>query len=150
MNCVLGRFTDNPIIARIVAWPPSKQKVVTLRGSLPIFRNPFIEIVYEGGQTKAFSFQKSGFSKFWAEAAVIIETVTDIELISEFNFRPISDKSGLISEVLTEKKECIDDSRKMFDAGIYGSFLDQFGENYKDIPQDMLEKVAFARKQMDS
>lgn len=150
MNCVLGRFTDNPIIARLVAWPPSRQKVVSLRGSQPVFRKPFIEIEYEGGQTKAFSFPKSGFSKFWAEAVVIIEATTDIEVISDFDFSPMVGKSALISEVQAEKQECIDDSRKMYDAGIYGSFLDQFGENCKDIPQDIMEKVAFARKQTGS
>lgn len=150
MNCVLSRYSDNPIIARLVSWPPSKQKVITLRGSRPVFRNPFIEIEYEGGQTKAYSFPKSGFLKFWAEAVVIIETVTDIEVNSEFSFRPFENGPALISEVLAEKQECIDDSVKMFDAGIYGSFLDQFGENCKDMPQDILGNILFARKKMDS
>ena len=150
MNCVLGRFTDNPIIARMVTWPPSKQRVITLRGSHPVFRKPFIEIEYEGGKTKAYSFPKSAFSNFWAEAVVIIETVTDIEVLSEFDYKPIENKSALVSQVLAEKQECIDDSNKMFDAGVYGSFLDQFGQNCKDIPQGTLENIALARKETDS
>ena len=96
-----------------------------------------------------FSFPRSGFSNFWAEAVVILGLVTDIEIVSDFKFRPVDNQSELINEVLAEKQECIDDSRKMFEASIYGSFLDQFGENCKDLPHDILDKVAFAREQAD-
>ena len=145
MNAVLGRFSDNPVIGKIVEWPPHKQKIKVLRGSLPVFRKPFIEIEFENGKVSSFGFPKSGFAKFWSESVVILETITDIEIVSEFDFRPAENRSELLKQILEDREECIADSRQMYSAGMYKQFLDQYGENCKDLPDDVLEKITLAR-----
>jgi len=148
MNAVLDRFSDNPVVGKIVDWPPSKQKIKLIRGSLPVFRKPFIEIEFENGRIKSFSFPKAGFAQFWAEAEVVLETVTDIEVVSEFDSRPVEDKSELVQQILEDKRECIGESSEMYQAGMYRPFLDQYGKNCKDLPDEVLEKIAFARKHL--
>lgn len=148
MNAVLDRFSDNPVIGKIVEWPPSKQKIKLIRGSLPVFRKPFIEIEFEDGRIKSFNFPKAGFAKFWVEAEVVLETVTNIEIVSEFNSRPPEDKPELVQQVLEDKQECIGDSNEMYKAGMYKSFLDQYGENCRDLPDEVLEKIALARRRV--
>ncbi|MGI9318375.1 MAG: hypothetical protein ACR2QW_13685 [bacterium] len=141
MNAVLSRFADNPIIGKIVTWPPGRHKIKMMRGSLPILRKPFIEVEYENGQIQSFSFSKHGFAEFWAEAVVILETVTDIEIVSEINFPPLDTRSDLVEQLLADKQECISDSVEMFDADMFALFLDQFGKNCKDLPDDLKQKI---------
>ena len=150
MNAVLSRLSDNPVIGKIVEWPPSQQKIKLIRGSLPVFRKPFIEIEFEDGRIKSFSFPKAGFAKFWAEAGVVLETVTDIAVVSEFDFRPLENKSKLVKQILEDKEECIEDSSEMYNAGMYKSFLDQYGENCRDLPDEVLGKIALARKRVSA
>jgi hypothetical protein len=148
MNLVLDRYTDNPVIGAIVAWPPKKERIKTLRGCCPILRKPFIEIEYENGRTESCKFPKGAFGQFWAEAVVIIETITDIEIISEFECPPPADKSELVSELQIAVQECIAESAEIFAGGMYKLFLDQYGKNYKGLPDEVQEKIERAQQEL--
>jgi len=145
MNLALDRYADNPIIDELVCWPPRPQKVKSLRGCYPMLRRPFIEIEYIDGESRHLHFPKSSFVQFWSEAVVIIGAITDIELISEFNFQPVQDKENLIKEVFESRDECIEESNQMFVAGMFQLFLDQYGANYKNLPADTNKNIAEAK-----
>jgi len=148
MNLVLDRYTDNPVIGAIVAWPPKKERIKTLRGCCPLLRKPFIEIEYENGRTESCSFPKGAFAQFWAEAVVIIETTTDIEIISEFECPPPAHKSELVSELQIALEECIAESAEIYAGGMYKLFLDQYGRNYKGLPDEVQEQIERAQKEV--
>ena len=149
MNLALDRYADNPIIDELLSWTAVPRKVKSLRGSFPVFRKPFIEVVYDDGETEYQHFPKEGFVKFWAEASVIIDTLTDIELISEFDFPPVADRGIQVNQILESRKECIEECREMFASGFFQIFVDQYGWNCKDLPADIDKNLAEAMSKID-
>lgn len=147
MNLALSEYADNPIIDRLVQWPPRKQKIIQLRGSAPVLRNPFIEIDFENNRTERYSFSKSQFSQYWAEAKVILNTLTDINIVSEVRYQPDVSEHELVADILQTKSEAIDESMEIFNAGMYRVFLEQFGENCKELPPEVEQCIATARMQ---
>lgn len=119
-----------------------------MRACCVMFRKPFIEVEMEGGEIFQRHFARESFARFWAEACVILKTITSIELISDFSFEPISDPEKLVREVLTNRDECIDESNQMFDEGMYEQFLMQYGEDCENLPRDTVQRITHARKQL--
>jgi hypothetical protein len=113
-----------------------------------MFRKPFIEVEMEGGEIFQRHFARESFARFWAEACVILKTITSIELVSDFSFEPISDPEKLVREVLANRDECIDESNLMFDEGMYEQFLMQYGEDCENLPRDTVQRIAHAREQL--
>lgn len=150
MNLALYRYADNPIIDELVSWPPESRKVKSLRACMPMIRRPFIEIEYSDADLRHRHFAKSSFVEFWSEAVVIIDAITDIELISEFAFRPFPDRENLKKEVLESRDECIVESNQMFVAGMFQLFLDQYGANYKNLPAAAQKNIAQAKIKINS
>lgn len=150
MNLALDRYADNPIIDELVCWPPNPQKVKSLRGCFPMLRRPFIEIEYVDGKSRHQHFAKNSFVEFWSEAVVIVGVITDIDLISEFKFRPVSNRDIFEKDVLESRQECIAESNQMFVGGMYQLFLDQYGANCKSLPADAIHKIAQAKNRISS
>jgi len=150
MNLVLDRYADNPIIEALVCWPPGQQKVKSIRGCFPMIRHPFIEVETVDGELTHRHFQKDTFIYFWSEAEVIISAITDIELISEFNYQPMQNPQTLAKEVLEFRKECIEDSHQMFVAGMFQLFLDQYGANCTDLPASVRKNIAEAKNRINA
>jgi hypothetical protein len=148
MNLTLDRYADNPIIDELVYWPPKQNRIQSVRACCVMFRKPFIEVSMEGGEVFQRHFGRDSFARYWAEASVILETLTNIELISDFRFEPVRDSEKLVQEVLTNRDECIRESNLMFDEGMYQQFLLQYGEDCKNLPQDAVQKISYAREQL--
>ena len=113
-----------------------------------MFRKPFIEVELEGGQIFQRHFSRESFARNWAEACVILETITRIELISDFEFEPVSDSERLVQEILACRDECIAESNLMFDQGMHAQFLMQYGEDCKNLPLETIQKIIQARQQL--
>jgi len=148
MNLTLDRYAENPIIDELVFWPPKQNRIQSVRACCVLFRKPFIEVSMEGGEVFQRHFGRDSFARYWAEASVILETITSIELISDFSFEPVNDPGNLVREVLANRDECIDESKLMFDEGMYEQFLMQYGEDYKNLPPDAVQKITYAREQL--
>ena len=148
MNLALDELADNPIIDELVVWPPREQRMISIRACSALFRKPFIEVEMEGGEIFQRHFARESFARFWAEACVILKTITSIELVSDFSFEPISDPEKLVREVLANRDECIDESNLMFDEGMYEQFLMQYGEDCENLPRDTVQRIAHAREQL--
>jgi len=144
MNHTLDQFSDNPIIDELVSWPPRSEAVSSLRASNPLFRKPFVEITI-GDETITRTFSKDGFDEYWAEAKLILETLTRIELISDLNVSALEDSAALLKEILSEKDESVAEAGMMFDNGMYQQYLWQFGMDYKDLPDQVMQNIATAR-----
>ncbi len=119
-----------------------------MRACCVMFRKPFIEVSIEGGEIFQRHFVRDSFARYWAEASVILETITTIKLISDFSFEPIDDPGKLVREVLANRDDCIDESNLMFDEGMYQQFLLQYGEDCNDLPADAVKKITYAREQL--
>ncbi len=150
MNLTLDRYADNPIIDELVYWPPKRHRIESVRACSVLFRKPFIEVEMEGGEIFQRHFARESFARFWAEACVILATITGIKLISDFSFEPIKDPEKLAQEVLACRDECIEESNLMFAEGMYSQFLIQYGEDCKDLPQDAVHKMTQAKQQLGS
>lgn len=148
MNLTLDRYAENPIIDELVFWPPKPNRIQSVRACCVMFRKPFIEVSIEGGEVFQRHFSRDSFAGYWAEASVILETITSIKLISDFSFEPIDEPDKLVREVLANRDECIDESNLMFDEGMYQQFLLQYGEDCKDLPADAVQKITHAREQL--
>ena len=98
-----------------------------------------------GGEVHHRHFPRDSFARDWAEARVILETLTEIELISDFRFHPLADPQALIGDVLQARDECIADADLMFDQGMYLQYLNQFGLDYKNLPPETERRLAEAR-----
>ena len=61
---------------------------------------------------------------------------------------PLADRDARIARVLAARDECIDESDKMFEQGMYRQFLQQYGEDYKDLPPAAAEKIAVAKRRI--
>lgn len=148
MNHTLDQFTDNPIIDELVCWPPRQQKVLSIRASAPMFRNPFIEITLDNNEVLTRQFGKAGFATDWAEAKVILETLTAVELIAEFKLSEHSEREQLMAQVLAERDESISEAGRMFEHGMYQQYLWQFGEDYKGLPDQVMRNIALAKTKL--
>ena len=150
MNLLFEEYADNPIIDELVFRPPQKQRIISIRACNVLFRKPFIEVEMEDGEVFQRHFLRPSFAESWAEACVILETVTRIQLISEFSFDAVKDHERLVAEVLTRRDECIAESNLMFDQGMYAQFLDQYGEDCYNLPADAERRIAIALQQLDN
>ncbi|MCP4768692.1 MAG: hypothetical protein GY875_20815 [Gammaproteobacteria bacterium] len=150
MNLLLDEYADNPIIDELVFRPPQKQRVISVRACSVMFRKPFIEVEMEDGEVFHRHFARPSFVEAWARACVILETVTGIKLISEFSFNAVDDRERLVAEVLARRDECIAESNLMFDEGMYAQFLQQYGEDCRNLPADAEERIAIARKHLEN
>ena len=148
MNLALERYADNPIIDELVCWPPKPHKILSVRAGNVLFRKPFIEVEMEEGEIFQRQFARDSFAIFWAEACVILETMTRIKIISDFSFDPVVDRAKLVDDVLTNRDECIEECNSMFDEGMYTQFLMQYGEDCAYLPEDTLQRLAYARQQL--
>ena len=147
MNLLFDRYAENPIIDELVFWPPKTQAIKSVRACAPMFRRPFIEVELADGEVFHRHFLRDSFTENWAEAIVIIEAVTDIELISDFTFRKHADAQKLTWEVQAIREECIKEVDAMFEEGMYLPFLMQFGEDCKDLPEATQRRLEQARAQ---
>ena len=150
MNLALDRFADNPIIDELVFWPPREQAIKRVRACSVLFRKPFIEVEMLGGEVFQRHFARDSFAGFWAEALVILETLTSIELLSDFSFTPVADRDALRRLALETRDECIAESDLMYAQGMYAQFLMQYGEDCRNLPAATVEKIAHAREAIRS
>lgn len=148
MNLALEHYADNPIIDELVLWPPKSQRIKSIRACNVMFRKPFIEVKMEDGEIFQRHFLRDSFAQFWAEACVILDTLTTIELKADFDFKPYAEREKLQRQVLVTRAECIEETNPMFAQGMYEQFLTQYGEDCKNLPVETLEKLARAREQL--
>jgi hypothetical protein len=150
MNLALDQLADNPIIDELVVWPPRELRIVSIRACSVMFRKPFIEVTLADGDVFQRHFPRPSFVGFWAEAAVILETLTDIKLISEFNYEAVADRKALVARVLACRDESIVEANRMFDEGMYAQFLMQFGEDCAHLPVEVEQRIDTARSKQSS
>lgn len=148
MNSVLDRYAENPIIDELVFWPPKSENISSVRACCVLFRKPFIEVKMAGGKLFQRHFPRPGFAGYWAEACVILEAVTSIELVADFSFEPLGDPEKLAREVLAVRDECIAESVKMFAEGMYEQFLIQYGPDCRNLPPETERKLEIARREL--
>ena len=146
MNLAFEELADNPVIDELVRWPPRTQAIRSIRACNVLFRKPFIEVTLADGEVFQRHFARPDFAEHWAEASVILETLTDIELVAEFAFTPIRDRSALVDRILDCRRDCIVEAEKMFEQGMYRQYLSQFGEDYRDLPEVILDHMETARQ----
>jgi hypothetical protein len=118
----------------------------SLRACSVMFRKPFIEARMADGELFQRHFARPGFAGHWAEASIILATLTRIEIISDFSFNPVSDRDALVARVLACRDECIAEANQMFDQGMYAQYLQQFGEDCRDLPADTEQRIVQARQ----
>ena len=148
MNLALERYADNPIIEELVCWPPRARRMISIRAGNVLFRKPFIEVEMEGGEIFQRQFVRNSFPENWAEACIILETLTRIKIISDFSFVPVTDPAKLVADVLANREECIEECDPMFDEGMYEQFLMQYGEDCANLPEAVAQKIELARQQL--
>jgi len=148
MKLALDELADNPIIDELMFWLPKDQPTVSLRACNVLFRRPFIEYQQADGKMVQRHFERASFAEYWAEALVILETLTNIEIVSDFAFTPVSNRQELEERALACREECIAEADKMFEQGFYGQYLYQFGENCRDLPADTRARIAEARQKL--
>jgi len=145
LNLALERYADNPIIDELVCWPPRARRILSVRACNVLFRKPFIEVSMDGGEVFQRHFARDSFARYWAEAIVILDTITRIQTISDFRFAALPEPQKLAQEVLENRTECIDECDAMFTEGMYEQFLMQYGEDCKNLPADTRQKIDHAR-----
>ena len=148
MNSALDQYAENPIIDELVCWPPKPEKIVSVRACCVLFRKPFIEVTMAGGEVFQRHFPRQGFVDYWAEAQVILATVSAIELIADFSFVPLAEPGNLAREVLATRDRCIAESERMFAEGFYEQFLMQYGPDCKNLPPATERKLEIARREL--
>ena len=150
MNLALDHLAENPIIDELVCWPPRTRRIKSVRAGSAMFRKPFIEVEYEDGEVFHRHFARDSFAGYWAEAWIILDTITTIELISDFDFKPVAEPQKLAQQVLQTRDECIAESNLMFEQGMYTQFLMQYGEDCKKLPAQALQRITEAREKLES
>ncbi|MCP4187304.1 MAG: hypothetical protein GY763_06820 [Gammaproteobacteria bacterium] len=148
MKLALDKFADNPIIDELLCRWDNQKKIGSLRASAPIWRKPFIEIGYLDGTNNHMQFPRELFIHYWSEAVIVLETLTDIGLISEFKCQPTHNQEATIRTALSTRAACIRDSDTIFESGFYQVYLDQFGCNCKNLPPETIEKLETARSRV--
>ena len=149
MNAALDRFADNPIIDELVRWPPSPYRILQVRAGGALFRQPFIEIHRASGEIEQRHFRRESFAADWAEARVILETLTTIELVSDLPGKAPRDPAGLAREALAVRDACIAEAGQMFEHGLYAQFLMQFGADCRDLPAATRAQIDAARRALE-
>ena len=119
-----------------------------MRAANAIFRKPFIEVRLQDGEVFQRHFPRAGFAAHWAEAQVILATLTGIELRTDFECPPPADARQLAQAALATRADCIAESDGMFAAGLYAQFLMQYGEDCRDLPAATERKLAVARREL--
>ena len=150
MKLALEQLADNPIIDELVYLPVHSRRVTSLRACSVMFRKPFIEVTLSDGEVIQRHFQRPSFAESWAEACVILETLTRIQLISDFRFNPVADRAALVTRVLACRDECLADAEQMYEQGMYAQFLLQFGEDCANLPAAVVQRIEAAQKQLAS
>jgi hypothetical protein len=148
MKLALEQLSDNPIIDELVFLPLHSRRIVSVRACSVLFRKPFIEVTLADGEVIQRHFPRPSFAESWAEACVILETLTRIRLISDFRFNPVADRDELIARVLACRDECIADAEQMYEQGMYAQFLLQFGADCAHLPAEVVRRIAAAEKQL--
>ena len=148
MKLALEQLADNPIIDELVYLPLHSRRITSLRACSVMFRKPFIEVTLANGEVFQRHFPRPPFAESWAEACVILDTLTDIQLISDFRFNPIVDREELVARVLACRDECLADANQMYEQGMYIQFLVQFGEDYANLPAEVMQRIEAAKKQL--
>ena len=148
MKLALEQLSDNPIIDELVYLPLHSRRIVSVRACSVMFRKPFIEVTLADGEVIQRHFQRPSFAESWAEACVILETLTGIRLISDFRFNPVADRYELVARVLACRDECIADADQMYEQGMYAQFLLQFGADCANLPVEVVQRLAAAEKQL--
>ena len=146
MNLALDHFTDNPIIDELVRWPPSPRRILRVRAGAALFRPPFIEIEYAGGEIQQRRFARDTFAADWAEARILLATLTTIELVSDLDVAPPRDAAALAREALAVRDTCIAEAEQMFEHGLYEQFLMQFGADCRELPAATQARIDSARR----
>ena len=149
MNSTLDEFADNPIIEELSFLRVHIKKIKSLRASSTLWRKSFVEIDHDGGKLDHLKFERDGFIRDWAEATVILQTLTDIKCTAEFDFKPPTDKVALIEKVLRARNKCIEECQTMFDSGLYQVYFNQFGHNCKGLPATTKANVETARQALN-
>ena len=145
MISALEHFAENPIIDELVYLPHKTHRIKSVRAAASMFRRPFIEVEMDNGEVHHRHFSRDHFARDWAEAEVVLGTLTAIELISEFRYEPFGNPQKLVDEVLQARDNCIAEAEPMFDQGMYLQYLNQFGLDYKNLPAETEQRVAKAR-----
>jgi hypothetical protein len=148
MNLALDEFCYNSIIDDLVEWPPRSQRILTVRGCSTLFRRPFIVVKLADGEFIVHHFARDSFAEHWAEAVVILKTLTTIETISDFDYPACANQADLVAKMLRIRDESIVDSNLMYGHQLYQQFLDQYGEDCKNLPADTVAKIANARSEL--
>ena len=148
MKLALEQLADNPIIDELVYLPSHSQRMISVRACNVLFRKPFIEVTMADGGAIQRHFPRPSFAESWAEACVILETLTSIKLISDFRFNPVADRKELVDRVLACRDECIAEADLMFEQGMYALYLQQFGEDFDHLPPEAAQRIAKARQQL--
>ena len=107
MNLALEHYAENPIIDELVYLPHKTNRINSVRACASMFRRPFIEVEMASGEVHHRHFLRDTFARDWAEAKVILDVLTDIELISEFRYTPLKNPDTLVQEVLQTRDRCI-------------------------------------------
>lgn len=150
MKLALDRFADNPVIDELICWTENNPSIKSLRACAVIWRKPFIEIEYQNSKKlDHMHFPKELFIHYWSEATVVLGTLTDIELISEFKCNSVENRKATVETILSTRNACIRECDSMFDSGMYQVYINQFGANCKDLPEDTLAKLEIARQKVD-
>ena len=148
MKMALEELADNPIIDELVFLPVHSRRMVSIRACSVMFRKPFIEVTMDDGGLIQRHFSRPSFAESWAEACVILETLTSIKLISDFRFNPVDNRQELVERVLVCRDECIAEADQMFEQGMYDLYLQQFGEDFDHLPPDAVQRIAKARQHL--
>ena len=148
MNLALDELADNPIIDELVEMPPRAQRMRRVRACNVLFRRPFVEVTLESGDMFQRHFARADFGVHWAEASVILQTLTAAEVVSEFDFVPVADRAALVQRVLDCRDECIAEAERMFEQGMYRQYLQQFGADYRDLPAATAAHIETARAEL--
>ncbi|MCP4487666.1 MAG: hypothetical protein GY820_10175 [Gammaproteobacteria bacterium] len=144
MKLALDKFADNPVIDELLCRWKNHKKIINLRASAPMLRRPFIEISYQEGEIVHMHFPKELFVHYWSEAVVVLEALTDIELISEFKCHSINSREVTHKIALSTRAACIRECDAMFESGFYQVYTYQFGCNCKNLPTETLKKLEIA------
>jgi len=142
----LDKFADNPIIDELICWWDSSKKIVCLRASAPLWRKPFIEVSYADGSMIHMHLPKEMFIHYWSRAVIILNALTDIKLESEFKHHPVEERDSLEKSIASTYDTCIRECDNMFESGLYQVYLDQFGPNCKNLPDEVMTKLEKARQ----
>ena len=150
MNLALEHYAENPIIDELVYLPHKTNRINSVRACASMFRRPFIEVEMASGEVHHRHFLRDSFARDWAEAKVILDTLTDIELISEFSYAPLKDPDSLVREVLQTREDCIAEAELMFNNEMYLQYLNQFGLECKNLPEETERNLAEARASVEA